>query len=89
LLDAIEELKDRGLTAPRVIRTFFSRQVLPLKMRGHPQWEFQGSRDATIKSSVPICVEEVDDLMMTAIGVSTPDHGDREALDAFHTGVLL
>jgi hypothetical protein len=24
LLDAIEELKDRGLTVPRVIRTFFS-----------------------------------------------------------------
>jgi hypothetical protein len=34
-------------------------------------------------------VEEVDDLMMTAIGVSTPDHGDREAPDAFHTSVLL
>ena len=31
-------------------------------------------------------MEEVDDLMMIAIGVSTHDHGDREALDAFHTG---
>jgi hypothetical protein len=89
LLDVIEELKDRGLTAPRVIRTFFSHRVLPLKMRGHPQWEFQGSRDATIKSSVPIYVEEVDDLMMTTIGVSTPDHGNREVPDAFHTSVLL
>ena len=29
-------------------------------------------------------MEEVDDLMMIAIGVSTQDHGDREALDAFH-----
>ena len=37
LLDAIEELKDRGLVAPRVIRIFFSRRVLPLKMRGHRQ----------------------------------------------------
>jgi hypothetical protein len=36
LLDVIEELKDRGLTVPRVIHTFFSRWVLPLKMRGHP-----------------------------------------------------
>ena len=36
LLDAIEELKDRGLTASRVIHTFFSHRVLPLKMRGHP-----------------------------------------------------
>jgi hypothetical protein len=40
-------------------------------------------RDATIKSSVPIRVEEVDDMMMTAIGVSTPDHGEK-APDAFH-----
>ena len=36
LLDAIEYLKDQGLTALRVIRTFFSSRVLPLKMRGHP-----------------------------------------------------
>ena len=42
--------------------------------------------DAIIDSSVPIHVEEVDDLMMVAIGVSTPDHGDGEASDAFHTG---
>jgi len=35
LLDAIEELKDRGLAVPRVIHTIFSRWVLPLKMRGH------------------------------------------------------
>ena len=31
-------------------------------------------------------MEEVDDLMMTTIGVSMPDCGDGEALDAFHTG---
>jgi len=36
LLDAIEDLKDWGLTTPRVIHTFFSHRVLPLKMRGHP-----------------------------------------------------
>ena len=84
LLDAIEELKDQRLMAPRVIRTFFSRRVLPLKMRGHPQWEFQGARDTTIESSVPIRMEEVDDLMMTAIGVSTLDYGNGEAPDAFH-----
>ena len=41
LLDAIEDLKDRRLTAPRVIRTFFSRWVLPLKMRGHPSGSFR------------------------------------------------
>ena len=42
--------------------------------------------DPTIESSIPICLEEVDDLMMIAIGVSTQDSGDGEALDAFHTG---
>ena len=36
LLDVIEELKDQGLMVPRMIHTFFSHQVLPLKMRGHP-----------------------------------------------------
>ena len=36
LLDAIEDLKDQGLTTSRVIRTLFNHQALPLKMRGHP-----------------------------------------------------
>jgi hypothetical protein len=40
-------------------------------MRGHPQWEFEGTMDPTIESSILICMEEADDLMMTAIGVST------------------
>jgi hypothetical protein len=31
-------------------------------------------------------VEEVDDLMMIAIGVSTLGHGDGEVPDAFHAG---
>ena len=42
--------------------------------------------DPTIESSIPIHLEEADDLMMTAIGVSTLDCGDGEALDAFHAG---
>ena len=41
--------------------------------------------DPTIESSIPILLEEVDDLMMIAIGVSTQDPGDGEAPDAFHT----
>ena len=40
--------------------------------------------DPTIESSIPICLEEVDNLMMTAIAVSTQDHGNGEAPDAFH-----
>ena len=42
------------------------------------------TRNTTIESSVPTHMEELDDLMMTAIGVSTSDHGDGEALDVFH-----
>jgi hypothetical protein len=40
-------------------------------MRGHCQWEFQGMMDPTIESNIPIRLEEVDDLMMIAIRVST------------------
>ena len=40
--------------------------------------------DPTIESSVPIHLEEVDDLMMIAIGVSTQDRGNGEAPNAFH-----
>ena len=40
LMDAIKDLKDWGLTTSSVIRTLISRWVLPLKMRGHPHWEF-------------------------------------------------
>jgi len=36
LLDAIKDLKDRGLTGTRVIYTFIGHRVLPLKMRNHP-----------------------------------------------------
>jgi hypothetical protein len=43
-----------------------------------------GCGDTTIELNIPIHVEEVDDLMMTAIGVSMPDHGDGEAPYAFH-----
>ena len=42
--------------------------------------------DPTIELSIPIHLEEVDDLMMIAIGVSTQDRGDGEAPDAFHAG---
>ena len=36
LLDAIKDLKDRGLTGPRVTRTFLGRRVLPFKLRDRP-----------------------------------------------------
>ena len=36
LLDAIKDLKDQGLMGTRVIHTFISHRVFPLKMRHHP-----------------------------------------------------
>ena len=39
LLDLIKDLKDRGLTRTRMIRSFIGHWVLPLKMRHHPQWD--------------------------------------------------
>ena len=50
LLDAIMDLKGRGLTGTRVIHTFIGRRVLPLKMRHHPKWEFRGPTDPRIRS---------------------------------------
>ena len=58
----------------------------PLEDEGPPLVGFLGATDPTIESSDPIRLEEVDGLMMTAIGVSMQDHGDGEALDAFHAG---
>ena len=40
LLDAIKDLKDQSLMGTRVICTFIGHQVLALKMRHHPRWEF-------------------------------------------------
>ena len=40
--------------------------------------------DPSIELSIPIHVEEVDDLMMTAIGVCMPNHDDEEVPNAFH-----
>jgi hypothetical protein len=75
LLDVIKDLKDQGLTRTRVIRTFIGRQVLPLKMRHHPQWEFRGPTDPTIKSRVTISEDDLHQLVMDVIGVYTLDHG--------------
>jgi len=68
LLDAIKDLKDWGLTRTRVICTFISHQVLPLKMRHHPQWEFQGPTDPTIESRVTIREDDLDQWVMKVMG---------------------
>jgi hypothetical protein len=74
-LDAIKDLKDRGLMGTRVIHTFIGRQVLPLKMRHHPQWEFQGPLDPTIESRVTIREDDLDQRVMKVMGEYTMDRG--------------
>ena len=60
LLDASNDLKDRGLMRTRVIHTFIGHRVLSLKMRHHPQWEFRGPTYPTIESRVTICEDDLD-----------------------------
>ena len=64
LLDLIKDLKDRGLTRTRMIRSFIGHRVLPLKMRHHPQWDFRGPTDPTIKSRVTIHEDDLDQWVM-------------------------
>jgi len=74
-LDAIKDLKDRGLTGTRVIYTFIDHRVLPLKMRHHPQWEFRGPTDPTIESRVTIHEDDLDQRVMKVMGEYTLDRG--------------
>jgi hypothetical protein len=75
LLDAIKDLKDWGLTGMRVIRTFIGCRVLPLKMRQHPQWPFQGPKDPTIELMVTISEDDLDQRVMKVMGDYTMDRG--------------
>jgi len=78
LLDAIIDLKGQGLIGTRVIHTFIGRRVLPLKMRHHPQWEFQGPTDPTIESRVTIHEDDLDQWVMKVMGEYMMDHGRGE-----------
>ena len=75
LLDAIKDLKDRGLMGTRVIHTFIGHWVLPLKMRHQPQWEFRGPTDPTIESRVTIHEDDLDQLVMKVMREYTMHHG--------------
>ena len=77
LLDAIKDLKDQGLMGTRVIRTFICCRVLALKMRHHPQWEFQGPTDPTIESRVTIREDDLDQWVMKVMGEYMMDHSRR------------
>ena len=74
MLDVIKDLKGQGLMGMSVIRTFIGRRVLPLKMRHHHQWEFQGSTNPTIESRVTIREDDLDQWVMKVMGEYTLDH---------------
>jgi hypothetical protein len=59
----------------RVICTFIGHRVLPMKMRHHHQWEFQGPTDPTIESRVTICKDDLDQRVMKVIGEYMLDCG--------------
>jgi hypothetical protein len=50
-------------------------RVLSLKMRHHPQWEFRGPTDPTIKSRVTIHEDDLDQWVMKVMGEYMLDHG--------------
>ena len=75
LLDVIKDLKDWGLMGTRVKRTFISCQVLPLKIRHLPQWEFRGPTNPTIESRVTIREDDLDQQVMKVMGEYTLDCG--------------
>jgi hypothetical protein len=44
---AIQALKDSGLTAVNVYNCWLGRRLIPLRCRAHPMWEYRGQNDCT------------------------------------------
>ncbi|KAK1692934.1 hypothetical protein QYE76_009631 [Lolium multiflorum] len=44
---AIQALKDNGLTAVNVYNCWLGRRLIPLRCRAHPMWEYRGQNDCT------------------------------------------
>ncbi|KAK1601946.1 hypothetical protein QYE76_027051 [Lolium multiflorum] len=48
---AIQALKDNGLTAVNVYNCWLGRRLIPLRCRAHPMWEYRGQSDRTRSSA--------------------------------------
>ncbi|KAK1648904.1 hypothetical protein QYE76_066709 [Lolium multiflorum] len=48
---AIQALKDNGLTAVNVYNCWLGRRLIPLRCRAHPMWEYRGQSDCTRSSA--------------------------------------
>ncbi|KAK1616580.1 hypothetical protein QYE76_022097 [Lolium multiflorum] len=48
---AIQALKDNGLTAVDVYNCWLGRRLIPLRCRAHPMWEYRGQSDCTRSSA--------------------------------------
>jgi hypothetical protein len=44
---AIQALKDNGLTAANMYNCWLGRRLIPLRCRAHPMWEYRGQNDCT------------------------------------------
>ncbi|KAK1691770.1 hypothetical protein QYE76_008467 [Lolium multiflorum] len=44
---AIQALKDKGLTAANMYNCWLGRRLIPLRCRAHPMWEYRGQNDCT------------------------------------------
>jgi hypothetical protein len=44
---AIQALKDSGLTAVDMYNCWLGRRLIPLRCRAHPMWEYRGQNDCT------------------------------------------
>jgi hypothetical protein len=50
-VDAVSELRERGLTGYEVVEDFVSCQIQPLQARAHPALDYTGAEDVTRISS--------------------------------------
>jgi hypothetical protein len=68
-MEAIEALKEQGLTGLVVVRTFIHLGILPLRERAHLLWQHQGITDLMMEFPHPILEELLRVLMIGAIDV--------------------
>ncbi len=75
LLEALQELRDRGLTAAGVVAAIHRRRVLPLVKRWLPLWEMtvEADLEGSRMSSDPLPVDDLHGRVAVALG--KPDAG--------------
>jgi hypothetical protein len=75
LMEAIEALKEQGLTGLVVVRTFIHLHILPLRERAHLLWQHQGITDSMMEFPYPILEEFPRVLMIRVVSADYPGAG--------------